>query len=391
MENTNSSTNNCGPYRGSGRVWVDDRTNVYIGNCKELTSRRAIASQTHPDTKSFRFEAECCDYLYFVCWSNHSGRNAFLAEVNDPGSGNMVVSGSSDWEVFATGKTTALSSAPTLAEINDELKRACSLGWSKLTVGNQNTTDSDNYIPQQSSISSTAHYVWYNSTGAAHPHPFSGFNHDEFLIIRLPLKSLFTDKCRACECEKCICDECKEAAYEIEQANKEHCSELVNELQPCNGEKPKCDCIEDGECIDISQQLSNIKPCISIRWGDSDCDCMETDDFEVMCITVCNCYADITFQNFTITNIEILDQGGNPVPILPNGHPVAAIYPIGPYCFGDIGPCDPKAMSCVSRQFVLKTLGVEPGNYQISLSGICYGIAASAKDSACFTIEICDS
>ena len=36
--------------------------------------------------------------------------------------------------------------------------------------------------------------------------------------------------------------------------------------------------------------IPRIAPWISIRWGDSKCDCIEGDDTEIMHLTVCNPY-----------------------------------------------------------------------------------------------------
>ncbi|AFL82014.1 hypothetical protein Aeqsu_2559 [Aequorivita sublithincola DSM 14238] len=130
--------------------------------------------------------------------------------------------------------------------------------------------------------------------------------------------------------------------------------------------------------------LSKIEPCISIKWGDSDCDCIESSDYEVMTITVCNCFTNLKFSNFKISMIEVLDTDGNAVPTLPNGTPSVKIHPIGVYCFGDIEPC-----SCVSREFVIINEGAKEGKYQIKLRGVCFGITKMEETEACFSFTIC--
>ena len=45
---------NCGPFAGVGTVWSDDRTEVYAGSCKEITSQQ-FTSQRHPAKNKFDF------------------------------------------------------------------------------------------------------------------------------------------------------------------------------------------------------------------------------------------------------------------------------------------------------------------------------------------------
>ena len=46
--------------------------------------------------------------------------------------------------------------------------------------------------------------------------------------------------------------------------------------------------------------IDDIEPCLSLSWGDSDCDKIETSDSEKICITACNCYDNITFKNLVV-------------------------------------------------------------------------------------------
>lgn len=131
-------------------------------------------------------------------------------------------------------------------------------------------------------------------------------------------------------------------------------------------------------------EMPKAKPCISIKWGDSDCDCLESSDVEVMTLTVCNCYTNIKFQNFIISKVEVLDSTGNPVLLLPNGTPSIKLHPIGIYCFGDIEPC-----SCVTREFVLLTEGAKAGKYKVKISGICYDVCLNYSTEECFEFKVC--
>ena len=86
-------------------------------------------------------------------------------------------------------------------------------------------------------------------------------------------------------------------------------------------------------------KLPDIKPCLSISWGNSECDCFETDDTEIAYISACNCYSNITLANLHISYLVVTMEDGSPVPALPDGTPSVQIAPLGPICFGDIPPC----------------------------------------------------
>ncbi len=147
-----------------------------------------------------------------------------------------------------------------------------------------------------------------------------------------------------------------------------------------------CDC----NCDCSAVKLPELKPCISVKWGDSPCDCLETDDVEVLCVTVCNCYSNVTFTNLIIGQIQVTDLQGNPVPILPNGQPSIQVIPSGPICFGDIEPCrEPKVPSCVSRELVLYTRGAIGKKYRLSFTGICYDVCYHLQTEQCFTLQLC--
>jgi hypothetical protein len=132
-----------------------------------------------------------------------------------------------------------------------------------------------------------------------------------------------------------------------------------------------------------------IKPCVSISWGDSDCDCLETDDVETLCITICNCYSNLTFSSLSVGAIYVTDSSGNPVPILPDGTPSVQILPLGPICFGDVPPCKDGKPGCISREFVILTRGAKGGHYKVVVNGICYSITNHYDASECFDLNLC--
>jgi hypothetical protein len=110
-----------------------------------------------------------------------------------------------------------------------------------------------------------------------------------------------------------------------------------------------------------------LKPCIHLRWGDGPNDHLETDDTEILCITVCNPYSNVTMKDFTLQLI-VLNADGTPVANQPNGTPSVQIKPQFNICFGDIAPCTQEGhnqQSCISREVVMINRGAKEGTYQV--------------------------
>lgn len=135
--------------------------------------------------------------------------------------------------------------------------------------------------------------------------------------------------------------------------------------------------------------LPTIKPCVSIVWGDSECDCFETDDIETAIISVCNCYSNITLNNVYIGLLSLTLEDGSAVPTLPDGTPSVEITPKGAICFGDIGPCIEGKTNCVSRQVVIQTRGAQQGRYKIHITGLCYKVILDQYYDTCFALDLC--
>lgn len=122
-------------------------------------------------------------------------------------------------------------------------------------------------------------------------------------------------------------------------------------------------------------EFPELKPCVTIGWGDSDCDCMEGDDHEELCISICNCYDNVTFRDVKISALIITDAAGNPPPRLPDGSPSSEIYPLGPICFGDIGPCVDGEPTCVARNAMIINRGLPAGTWTVRVLGLCFDVA----------------
>lgn len=145
----------------------------------------------------------------------------------------------------------------------------------------------------------------------------------------------------------------------------------------------ECDC----DCRPVV--FPEIEPCIEVTWGDSECDCLETDDVETLCITICNCYSNVTFKDLIIGQIVVTAANGGPVPTLPDGTPSVQVIPSGPICFGDIGPCVEGRPNCVSRELVVYTRGAVGGRYRLVFRGICFEVCHEYQSDRCFVMKLC--
>jgi hypothetical protein len=188
-----------------------------------------------------------------------------------------------------------------------------------------------------------------------------------------------------------VCRSCETIHDEQEQYLNKRCAGKFNLLP-----RVSCDCPDSGQdngdchCDCMTVKFPDVKPCISVAWGDSKCDCLETDDVEVLCITICNCYSNIAFHDLTIAQIRLTDIAGNPVANLPDGTPSVQVIPSGPICFGDIGPCKGKNQpGCVSRELVLYTRGAIGKDYRLSFEGVCFTVSHEFQTSQCFVVKLC--
>ncbi|HEX8241482.1 MAG TPA: hypothetical protein VF574_17230 [Allosphingosinicella sp.] len=171
-------------------------------------------------------------------------------------------------------------------------------------------------------------------------------------------------------------DRCEKIAAHVDEQLAS--TPKINLLRPCDDKQP----VEKPPCKPLD--MPKIAPWTSIRWGDSKCDCIEGDDTEIMSVTVCNPYSNLTLSHLTIHQIVVVDMNGNPVANLPDGSPSIQLVPVGPHCFEDLAPC-----TCVTRQFVLRLRGAVPGPYRILLKGICFDACFHGDEDDCFIFNVC--
>jgi len=174
-------------------------------------------------------------------------------------------------------------------------------------------------------------------------------------------------------------DSCADIAAGVDAALTEQAAQMENRLKPCEESAAG----PEGETC-TALDLPHLTPRISITWGNSPCDGMESDDTEVMSVTICNPYSNVTFTALTAAHMHLVTEDGSPVPSAPDGTPSVTLVPRGPQCFGDIAPC-----SCVTREFAVRTRGAKPGAYHLHVDGICFDVCMHQDTSACFILPVC--
>lgn len=159
--------------------------------------------------------------------------------------------------------------------------------------------------------------------------------------------------------------------------------ETVLEQVICGSGAEVCQTIKEPEIV----------PCFRLRWGDGPKDRLETDDTEVLCVTVCNPYSNVTLKDFTV-QLVVADANGDPVKDQADGTPSVIIKPNFMICFGDIPPCDPSKPdrpSCVSREVVMINRGAQAGKYKIFVVYCFEACFTKFGVEAAFEVELVES
>ncbi|ACF42779.1 S8 family peptidase [Pelodictyon phaeoclathratiforme] len=136
------------------------------------------------------------------------------------------------------------------------------------------------------------------------------------------------------------------------------------------------------ECTEVTISPS-LEPCFKLHWGDSPQDQIETHDTEIIYITACNPYCNITFKGLKIIAIRII-----PNYVLPNNEMAVELAASSLICYGTLGPS-----RCTTREYALITSDTAPGTYSLEfeycIEEIEYHGYNRGKNS--FTLTLVDS
>lgn len=184
----------------TGNFSCDNSYALYLGNQSAVTSKilptgtangitRANAVQIFTgDTTSF--VANTGDWFYLIAWSDDSAVQGLIGEFS--GTNNTIFTGNAAWEVYATGKNYGNNQAPTMVEINGHITTANNGNlWVPTAIGPINSQSNQIYNSSNpnlkvGNVSDDANWIWHDSGRNPGQTAFAGFNHDEFLIFRIP-------------------------------------------------------------------------------------------------------------------------------------------------------------------------------------------------------------
>ena len=179
-------------------ITADNQYGLYTGTHSQALNyvggEFALSASQIWSPETYSMTLPSTHYIYISSWSDHATYQGLMAQF-DNGTG-LILSGDPQWEVTATG-VTRVNGAPEvpLADLSDEIAFANagsnpSGGWGAVYAGYYNNTSSLWGTAIGGGMSPSASWVWYDSGMHTNPNaPFIGFDHDEYLIFRIPINS----------------------------------------------------------------------------------------------------------------------------------------------------------------------------------------------------------
>jgi hypothetical protein len=205
------------PEKITGHFTCDNSYSIWVGNANQVSQKlleatNTIASQIWQgeDLPPIDPQPEC--HLYICAWSDDSVHQGLIGSFT----GAVTIhSGDSRWRVLPTKNNKGDSQFPTISEINSAIASAQTGDWKVPFVGAKN--GGQPWAVAIQGVSSDAQWMWYDSGKDTQPKyptspyvPFAGFNHDEFLIFRIPCtefgeppKEEPVEKCCVMVCQCC--------------------------------------------------------------------------------------------------------------------------------------------------------------------------------------------
>lgn len=232
----------------SGHFSCDNSYSVWKGNISQVDPQPLLQATNSTAAAIFQgedlpaFVPSAGGYLYIACWSDDEGFQGLIGSFTGIAT---IHTGDSRWRVLATGINKGNSQFPTSAEINTAISAAQPTDWKVPAVGAPN--GGAPWGRAVAGISDQARWIWHDSgrdTRARFPNapyvPFAGFNHQEFLIFRIP---------------------CEEFTPVMDKPEKPCC--VVNVCQCCDGEKtsppPPAPVIVKEKCSDCGACVFEVR------------------------------------------------------------------------------------------------------------------------------------
>ena len=148
--------------------------------------------------ESYSLTVPDLSYVYIAAWSDDSVIQGLLADFQNITLGEQVLSGDPRWKVTSTGLNLGNTDPPpTLATMTAQILLANangtpSGGWVANTASPNDNAAGGIHGGTIGGIDGAARWMWYDSgldtsPPTFAPIPFDGFNHEEFLIFRMPV------------------------------------------------------------------------------------------------------------------------------------------------------------------------------------------------------------
>lgn len=181
---------------------VDNQFAAYKGTVGSTVGAAVGTGNSWSTTYTFNVTGmTASDYFYVATASDYAGAQGFLGEFNNTTLNYKFNTGGTQWEVFPVGKYLQQIDAswpavwpalqmPTQGQVDQALAWAVSnsgvwitpaefTNWDNRTTGNITTWG------HRAGIDPKAEWIWNDARGTGNPLQ-GGYNHDEFLIFRVP-------------------------------------------------------------------------------------------------------------------------------------------------------------------------------------------------------------
>lgn len=191
-------------------ITVDNQYDIYFGT--STTTNFAAGGDANWTTVEYVTATGrlSTDYLYVATASDYATAQGFIGTFTNTTTNVTISTGDAVWEVFPAGAYSATnpfwpnpwpaSQMPTQTQVNTAITYAEANGlWVAPTAVSGYDNDLSTSISPYSTewlftypnIQSSASWIWYDSgkdtyAGTFAPVPLIGFNHDEFLVFRVP-------------------------------------------------------------------------------------------------------------------------------------------------------------------------------------------------------------
>lgn len=207
---------------------------AYLGKVENCSDASQIFSCTGGPERYLFNAPDTTTFLYLVAWADDSSKQGVLGQFRDVSTGGTIYTGIGPWEVYRTNQRMISCDAsdpqgPPLVGINTQINHATSNKlWKPVTElglggGNRGVIGEDNSVPGgtfgpacpnppnstlPNAIGTAARWMWFDSTanGTANPFLYAENAFNDYLIFRLPIRSVKDAGCMTLQPRSVSCE-----------------------------------------------------------------------------------------------------------------------------------------------------------------------------------------